>query len=275
MKRHYLDNSDGLSYDDLTNKISHQITVIESISNHAPTYHTHTENEFGHLHPELKNKQHMNKRQLNKFENHRSINKPYTQPNYKSQLSSENYKTLLTGHLLPDVSLFDQGSDATYTCRLDLLTNVRQLHTPERFSTISGDAKSSLVRTMHLNLGYQNGTISWIEKEAYYSPHYTSTILSKKLLEEYNLYLFCKPPYRATFHNSHNRKLVYDVPFINGKLLFKLSVNPIYNVLNLEYEESVINPMAYTNRTPTRTGNPQPVEKTLQHHISSQPKDKL
>ncbi|TIC41782.1 hypothetical protein E3Q07_01472 [Wallemia mellicola] len=137
----------------------------------------------------------MNKRQLNTFEKH-------TPSNYKSQLSSENYNTLLTGHLPPDVALFDQGSDVTYTCRLDLLTNVRQLNTPERFSTISGDVKSSLVGTMHLNLGYRNGTINWIEKEAYYSPHYTSTILSKKLLEKYNLYLFYKPPYRATFHNS-------------------------------------------------------------------------
>ncbi|TIC15179.1 hypothetical protein E3Q15_01558 [Wallemia mellicola] len=165
----------------------------------------------------------MNKRQLNTFEKH-------TPSNYKSQLSSENYNTLLTGHLPPDVALFDQGSDVTYTCRLDLLTNVRQLNTPERFSTISGDVKSSLVGTMHLNLGYRNGTINWIEKEAYYSPHYTSTILSKKLLEKYNLYLFYKPPYRATFHNSRNEELVYDVPLINGKLLFKLNVYSIYNV---------------------------------------------
>ncbi|TIC71429.1 hypothetical protein E3Q00_04470 [Wallemia mellicola] len=29
------------------------------------------------------------------------------------------------GHLPPDVALFDQGSDVTYTCRLDLLTNRR------------------------------------------------------------------------------------------------------------------------------------------------------
>ncbi|TIB81833.1 hypothetical protein E3Q06_04442 [Wallemia mellicola] len=296
MKRHYFDNSDDLSYDDLTNKIVedynkqikleppsnnklvNQITQLNDVNGTTPEHepnqstellnrinikscsyclnnnykapHTHTQNECGHLHPELKNK-HMNKRQLNTFEKHRSINNPYTPPNYKSQLSSENYKTLLTGHLPPDVALFDQGSDVTYTCRLDLLTNVRQLNTPERFSTISGDAQSSLVGTMHLNLGYRNGTISWIEKEAYYSPHYTSTILSKKLLEKYNLYLFYKPPYRAIFHNSRNEELIYDVPLTNGKLLFKLNVNPIYNVPNFAYEESVINPMAHTNRTST------------------------
>ncbi|TIC17595.1 hypothetical protein E3Q12_04456 [Wallemia mellicola] len=134
----------------------------------------------------------MNKRQLNTLEKHRSINNPYTPPNYKSQLSSENYKTLLTGHLPPDVALFDQGSDVTYTCRLDLLTNRR-----------------CKIITLHITLQQS---------------------FQKKLLEKYNLYLFYKPPYRATFHNSRNEELIYDVPLTNGKLLFKLNINPIYNV---------------------------------------------
>ncbi|TIC71812.1 hypothetical protein E3Q00_04419 [Wallemia mellicola] len=48
---------------------------------------------------------------------------------------------------------------------------------------------------MQLNLGRKNGTINWIEAEAYYSPYYTSTILSERLLEKYKLYLFYKSPY--------------------------------------------------------------------------------
>ncbi|TIB82591.1 hypothetical protein E3Q20_04416 [Wallemia mellicola] len=275
MKRHYFDNSDDLSYNDMIKKIVedydkqikleppnnnnliNQVTQTNHANATTPEHelnqttellnridikscsyclnnnykapHTHTQNECGHLNPELKNK-HMNKRQPNTFEKHRPTNNPHTSPNYKSQSSSENYKPLLTGHLSSDVALFDQGSDVTYTCRLDLLTNIKQLNTPVRFSTINGDAKSSLVGTMHLNLGYRNGTINWIEKEAYYSPHYTSTILSKNLLKKHNLYLFYKPPYRATFHNSRNEELVHDVPLTNEKLLFKLNVNPIHNV---------------------------------------------
>ncbi|TIC18108.1 hypothetical protein E3Q13_02200 [Wallemia mellicola] len=42
------------------------------------------------------------------------------------------------GHLTPDVALYDQGSDVTYTCRRDLLTNVRQLATPCYFDRPKG-----------------------------------------------------------------------------------------------------------------------------------------
>ncbi|TIB98074.1 hypothetical protein E3Q16_04370 [Wallemia mellicola] len=131
----------------------------------------------------------------NEFERQRSINTPETKLSSQPQLSPANYRTLMTGRFPPDTAFFDQGSDVTCSCRLDLLTNIRQLNVPERFGTLSGESNSSLVGTMQLNLGHKNGTINWIETEAYYSPHYNSTILSKRLLEKYKLYLYYKPPY--------------------------------------------------------------------------------
>ncbi|TIC30770.1 hypothetical protein E3Q09_04211 [Wallemia mellicola] len=152
------------------------------LENHDKSPHTHTDNDCGHLHPELKDK-YMNKRHL--------TNSEETRPNIKPQLSSTNYGTSMTRRFPSDVALFDQGSDVTYTCRLDLLTNVRRLNTPERFGTINGETKSSL-----------NDTINWIEKEANYSSHYASTILSKKLLEKYKLSIYYKLHTVQHFHNK-------------------------------------------------------------------------
>ena len=59
------------------------------------------------------------------------------------------------GHLTPDVALYDQGSDVTYTCRRDLLTNVRQLATPCYFDTPKGKVKSTTVGTINVNLEYK------------------------------------------------------------------------------------------------------------------------
>ncbi|TIC58546.1 hypothetical protein E3Q03_04256 [Wallemia mellicola] len=80
----------------------------------------------------------------------------------------------MTGRFPPDTAFFDQGSDVTCTCRLDLLTNIRQLNTPERFGTLSSESNSSLEGTMQLNLGHKNGTINWIETEAYRAEHTAS-----------------------------------------------------------------------------------------------------
>ncbi|TIB99149.1 hypothetical protein E3Q16_04214 [Wallemia mellicola] len=117
----------------------------------------------------------------NIFERQRCINTPETKLSSQPQLSPANYRTLMTGRFPPDTAFFDQGSDVTCTCRLDLLTNIRQLNTPERFGTLSSESNSSLEGTMQLNLGHKNGTINWIETEAYYSPHYNSTILSVRI----------------------------------------------------------------------------------------------
>ncbi|TIB95142.1 hypothetical protein E3Q17_04386 [Wallemia mellicola] len=159
---------------------------------------THTDNECGHLHPELKDK-HMKNKQLNKFGRQRSINTPETKLSSQPQLSPANYRTLMTGRFPPDTTFFDQGSDVTCTCRLDLLTNIRQLNTPERFGTLSGKSNSPLVGTMQLNLGHKNGTINWIETEA--------------LLEKYKLYLYYKPPYIKLSiphyrHDTHTKESV-------------------------------------------------------------------
>lgn len=68
-----------------------------------------------------------------------------------THISSINYEKSLEGQLTSDIALFDQGSDITYTCRQDLLTNVRQLATSCYFDTLKGKIKSSTVGTMHLN----------------------------------------------------------------------------------------------------------------------------
>ncbi|TIC28442.1 rve-domain-containing protein [Wallemia mellicola] len=156
---------------------------------------THSDNECGHLHPQLKDK---HKRSL--------------------------------GHLTPDVALYDQGSDITYTCRRDLLTNVRQLATPCYFDTPKGKVKSTTVGTMNVNLEYKNGTINWVDTEAHYNPHFSSTLIPQNLLIKNNLGLDCQPPHNAIFYHRHNRETAHNVPYTNGKLLFTISVNQINNL---------------------------------------------
>lgn len=62
----------------------------------------------------------------NKLVKQHAINNREPRPNTIIHFSSINYKKSLKRQLTPDVSLFDQGSDITYTCRRDLLTNLRQ-----------------------------------------------------------------------------------------------------------------------------------------------------
>ncbi|TIB70971.1 hypothetical protein E3Q22_00684 [Wallemia mellicola] len=84
---------------------------------------THSDNEC--LHPQLKDKHKRVSEYGNKLEN------------TVIHLSPMKYAKSL-GHLTPDVALYDQGSDVTYTCRRDLLTNVRQLATPCYFDRPKG-----------------------------------------------------------------------------------------------------------------------------------------
>lgn len=156
---------DSTQANDLRRRIDLKFCLYCSRNNYKRP-HTHTDDECGHLHPELKEIQKGN-RKLNRINRRTAIhNQEKHYDNHTSTVPIQHVE----GKLTPDLAVVSLLSNYTCSNRRDLLTNVRQLVRPYPFLTTTGTVELTTMGTMELNLEYQGGIIKWVDTEVLYCP---------------------------------------------------------------------------------------------------------
>ncbi|TIB79311.1 hypothetical protein E3Q16_04198 [Wallemia mellicola] len=205
---------------DLLRRISLKFCFYCSRNNYRRP-HTHTDNECGHLYPELKER-HKGNRKLNRIGGRSAIkDQEQHYDNHTSTVSIQHAGNQFT----PDLAVVSQLSKYTCTNRRDLLTNVRELVRPYPFLTTTGPVELTTMGTMELNLEYQGGIIKWVDTEVLYCSVIPSTLLGPNILQKYNLGLLFKPQHSGTFFDMDSGVALHKVPLTHGKVIFKLNLS--------------------------------------------------